>query len=93
MPKFLIERNIPGIERWGPDQMKAVARKSNDVLADLGTQIQWIQSYVVSGKLFCVYIAPDELLIREHARLGGFPCNSVTRIAEVIDPTTAEIRA
>lgn len=90
MPKFLIERLIPGIEKWDSDQMKAVARKSNNVLTGLGTTIQWIQSYVMPGKLYCVYIAPDEKLIREHAKLGGFPCNNVTMIREVIDPTTAE---
>lgn len=90
MPKFLIERQIPGVERWGPDQLKAVARKSNEVLEGLGTQIQWIQSYVAPGRLYCVYISPDEALIREHAKLGGFPCNNVTRIDRVIDPTTAE---
>jgi predicted Rdx family selenoprotein len=93
MPKFLIERNIPGIEGWNDDQMRAVARKSNQVLSGLGTQIQWLHSYVVAGKLFCVYIAPDEQLIREHAKLGGFPANNVIRIEEVIDPTTAETTA
>lgn len=91
MQKFLIERQIAGVEHWGPDQLKAVARKSNGVLRDMGTQIQWIQSYVVTGKIYCVYLAEDEAMIREHARLGGFPCNNVTRVEGIIDPTTAAI--
>jgi hypothetical protein len=91
MQRFLIERQIVGVEKWGPDQLRAVARKSNGVLRDMGTQIQWIQSYVVPGKIYCVYLAEDEALIREHARLGGFPCNNVTRIEGLMDPTTAAI--
>jgi hypothetical protein len=90
MPKFLIERHIPGIDKMSRDQLKAVARKSNAVLADLGSEIQWIQSYVVDNKLYCLYIAPDEEIIREHARLGGFPCNVITRVQNLLDPTTAE---
>ena len=72
------------------DEIKAIARKSNGVLADLGSSIQWIESYVVNNRLYCVYIAPDEELIREHGRLGGFPCNVVSRVYNLLDPTTAE---
>ena len=88
MNRFLIERQIPGVENWGPDQLRAVARKSNSVLRGMGSEIQWIQSFVVTGRIYCVYLATDEALIREHARLGGFPCNSVTRVDSVMDPTT-----
>jgi len=87
MPQFLIERHIPGIERMSPSELRAVARKSNGVLADLGSEIQWIHSYIVDGKTFCVYLAPDEDLIREHARLSGFPCNKITQVQGMIDPT------
>ena len=88
MQKFLIERHIAGVEKWGPDQLKAVARKSNSVLRDMGSQIQWIQSFVIPGKIVCIYLAADEQLIREHARQGGFPCNQITRIENGMDPTT-----
>lgn len=88
MPQYLIERQIPGIESMSPEELKSVARKSNSVLADLGEQIQWLHSYVVDGKSYCVYRAPDEELIREHARMTGIPCNSVTEIQTIIDPAT-----
>ena len=88
MQKYLIERNIAGVEKWGPDQLKAVARKSNSVLRDMGSQIQWIQSFVITGKIVCIYLAEDEQLIREHARQGGFPCNQITKIENGMDPTT-----
>jgi cell division inhibitor SulA len=88
MPQYLIERNIPGIECMTSDELASVARKSNRVLADLGTEIQWLHSYVVNGKTYCVYIAPDEELIREHARMTGFPCNRIIKIEEVISPNT-----
>jgi hypothetical protein len=90
MPKFLIERHIPGVQTWSPDQLRAVARKSNGVLRDMGPTIQWVNSYVVVDKLFCIYIAEEESLIHQHARLGGFPCTNVTRIDGDLDPTTAE---
>jgi hypothetical protein len=90
VPKFLIERHIPGIHTWGPDEMRAIVRKSNDVIGEIGTQLQWIHSYVLNDKLYCVYISPDEGLLREHAKLGGFPCNNVTRIVDIIDPARAE---
>jgi len=88
MPKYLIERHIPGIERMSAEELRSVAKKSNSVLADLGGEIQWLHSYVVNGKTYCVYIAPDEDLIREHARITGFPCNRIIQIQEVIDPST-----
>ena len=88
MQKFLIERQIPGVEHWGHDQLRAIARKSNSVVRGLGSGIQWIQSYVVTGRIFCVYLAEDEALIREHARLGGFPCNNVTKVESDMNPTT-----
>ena len=86
MPQFLIERQIPGIERMSPHELQAVARKSNKVLADLGSQIRWIHSYIVDGRTFCLYEATDEELIREHARLTGFPCNKILRVQGMIDP-------
>ncbi len=88
MPQYLIERQIPGIESMSPEELKSVARKSNSVLADLGEEIQWLHSYVVDGKSYCVYRAPDEELIREHARMTGIPCNNVTEIQTIIDPDT-----
>jgi hypothetical protein len=90
MPKFLIEREIPGAGALGPEELKAVSQKSCGVLRGMGPEIQWVQSYVTGDKVYCVYIAPDEESVREHARQGGFPANSVSRITSVIDPTTAE---
>ena len=80
--------NIPGIDRMTPGELKAAARKSNRVLADLGTEIQWLHSYVVADRLSCVYVSPDMDLIREHARLTGFPANEIFEVAQVIDPET-----
>ena len=88
MPKYLIERHIPGIERMSSEELRSVAKKSNSVLADLGAEIQWLHSYVVNGKTYCVYIAPDEELIREHARITGFPCNRIIQVQEIIGPDT-----
>ena len=90
MPKFLIEREIPGAGDLGPEQLQAISQKSCGVLRGMGPQIQWVQSYVTGDKIYCVYVAPDEESVREHARQGGFPANSVSRITSVIDPTTAE---
>jgi Protein of unknown function (DUF4242) len=90
MPKFLIEREIPGAGDLSADELKAVSQKSCEVLSGMGPEIQWVQSYVTGDKVYCVYIAPDEEAVREHARQGGFPANSVSRITSVIDPTTAE---
>lgn len=90
MPKYLIERNIPGAGRLSPDELTAIAQKSCGVLQGLGPQIQWVQSYVTGDSITCVYIAPNEELVREHARQGGFPADRVSEITTVIDPTTAE---
>jgi hypothetical protein len=90
MPKFLIEREIPDAGKLGPEELKAISQKSCGVLRGMGPQVQWVQSYVTGDKVYCVYIAPDEEAVREHARQGGFPANSVSRITSVIDPTTAE---
>jgi hypothetical protein len=90
MPKFVIEREIPGVGRLAPEELRAISQKSCDVLAQLGPQVQWVQSYVADEKLYCVYIAPDEAAIRRHAELGGFPANSIALVRSVIDPTTAE---
>ena len=90
MPKYLIEREIPGGGDLSADQLQGVAQKSCGVLQKMGPQIQWVQSYVTNNKVYCVYIAPDAEMVREHAREGGFPANSVSEIKEVIDPTTAE---
>lgn len=88
MPQFLIERHIPGVERMTPQELRAVARKSNRVLADLGSEIRWLHSYVVDDKIYCVYMAPDEELIREHSRLAGVPCNKILEVMRMIDPST-----
>ena len=90
MPKFVIEREIPGVGKLSPDQLQAVSQKSCGVLRGMGPQIQWVQSYVTDDKIYCVYIAPDEAAIRQHAELGGFPANRISRILTVIDPTTAD---
>ena len=90
MPKFVIEREIPGAGSMTAEQLQAVSQKSCSVLRNLGPQIQWLQSYVTDNKIYCVYIAPNEELVREHARQGGFPANSVAQVRRIIDPTTAE---
>lgn len=90
MPKFVIEREIPGAGALSAQQVQAIAEKSCSVLRNLGPQIQWLQSYVTDNKIYCVYIAPNEELVREHARQGGFPANSVAQVRRIIDPTTAE---
>ena len=90
MPKFVIERQIPGAGSLSPQQLQAISQKSCGVLRNLGPQIQWLHSYVTDDKIYCVYIAPDEATVREHARQGGFPANSVAQVRNVIDPTTAE---
>jgi len=90
MPKYLIERQIPGAGQLTPEQLQAISRKSCGVLGDLGSSIQWLQSYVTGDTIHCVYIAPNEELVREHARQGGFPADRVMRVVTVIDPTTAE---
>ncbi len=90
MPKYLIEREIPGAGNLTPQQLHAISQKSCSVLSGLGPQIQWLESYVTGDKIYCVYIAPNEEMIREHARQGGFPANRVAEIKSIIDPTTAE---
>jgi len=90
MPKFVIEREIPNVGNWSPAELQGVAQKSCGVLANMGPRIQWLHSYVTNDKIYCVYIAPDEATVREHARQGGFPANSVSKILTVIDPTTSE---
>lgn len=90
MPKFVIEREVPGAGRMSPSELQALSRKSCDVLQALGPDIQWVQSYVTDDKVYCVYIAPDADLIREHARCAGIPANSVVAVRTAIDPTTAE---
>ena len=90
MPKYLIEREIPGAGKLSAEQLKAISQTSCGVLSKMGSQIQWIQSYVTENKITCIYIAPNEEMVREHARQGGFPANSVTKIAAIIDPATAE---
>lgn len=90
MPKFLIERDIPGAGKLTAEQLKDISQTSCGVLSAMGSGIQWVHSYVTDDKVYCVYIAPDEAAVREHARQGGFPANKVTPIHAVIDPTTAE---
>ena len=90
MPKYLIEREIPGAGKLTAQELRAISEKSCSVLQRLGPQIQWVQSYVTDDKIYCVYIAPDEAMVREHARQGGFPANRVSEVRTMIDPTTAE---
>lgn len=90
MPKFIIERNIPGAGALTPDQLSGISQTSCAVLKNMGPHIQWVESFVTDEKVFCVYIAPDEAMIREHARQGGFPADAVRPVRAIIDPTTAE---
>jgi hypothetical protein len=90
MPKYVIEREIPGAGSLSALELQGISQKSCGVLKDLGPQIQWLHSYVTGDKIYCVYIAPNEELVREHARQGGFPANRVSQVKTVIDPTTAE---
>jgi cell division inhibitor SulA len=90
MPKYLIEREIPNAGALSPEELKVIAQRSCDVLQQLGPSIQWVQSYVTEDNITCVYIAPSVELIREHARMGGFPADRVLEIVTIIDPTTAE---
>jgi hypothetical protein len=90
MPKYLIERELPGAGQLSQEQLRGISQKSCSVLNKLGPQIQWIQSYVTGDKIYCVYRAPNEEMVREHAKQGGFPANKVSEITSVIDPTTAE---
>ena len=90
MPKYVIERELPGAGKMSPEQLQGISQKSCSVLRNLGPQIQWVTSYVTDDKLYCVYIAPNAEIVREHAKQGGFPANKVSQVRSVIDPTTAE---
>jgi hypothetical protein len=90
MPRFVIEREIPGAGALTPEQLKGISQTSVGVLNELGPQIQWVQSYVTGDKIYCVYNAPNEAMVREHAARGGFPANCVSQVMATIDPTTAE---
>ena len=93
MPKYVIEREIPGAGNLSPQELQSVSQTSCNVLRKMGPDIQWVQSYVTGDKVYCIYIAPNEEMIREHAREGGFPANSISEIKTTIDPTTSEARA
>jgi len=90
MPKYIIERELPGAGNLSPEELTAISQKSCGILREMGPQIQWVESYVTQDKIYCVYIAPDEAAIREHAAKGGFPADRINRIKTTIDPTTAE---
>ena len=90
MPKFVIEREIPGAGKLSKADLHGISQKSCSVLTSMGPKIQWVESFVTEDKIYCVYIAPDEATVREHATKGGFPANKVSRIATMIDPTTSE---
>lgn len=90
MPKFVIERNIPGAGNLSPDELRAISQKSCSVIAEMSPQVQWVESFVTQDKVYCVYIAPGEDQVREHARRGGFPADRVSRVTTMIGPTTAE---
>lgn len=91
MPKYVIERNIPGAGELTSEELQGISQKSCSVLDSMGPQIQWVESFVTQDKVYCVYIAPDEETVREHAREGGFPADSVSEVKTKIDPTTAEV--
>jgi hypothetical protein len=90
MPKFVIEREIPEAGKLSPEQLKAISQRSCSVLRELGPQIQWVQSFVTDDKIYCVYIAPNEDMIRRHAQMGEFPANRISQVRSIIDPTTGE---
>lgn len=90
MPKYVIEREIPDAGKLSVEELQAISQKSCGVLSQMGPQIQWVQSFVTDDKIYCTYIAPNEEMVREHAKQGGFPANRVSEIKAVIDPTTAE---
>jgi hypothetical protein len=90
MPKFVIERDIPGLGNLSDAELREISGKSMNVLKEMGREIQWLHSYVTGDKLYCVYLAPDEETVREHARRGGFPANRVSAVRRLIDPTTAD---
>ncbi|MGD9949606.1 MAG: DUF4242 domain-containing protein [Desulfobulbus sp.] len=90
MPKYVIEREIPGAGKLSSQELKAISQKSCGVLSNMGPAIQWVHSYVTGDKIYCIYIAPNEDVVREHAQQGGFPANRVSEVVSIIDPTTAE---
>jgi len=90
MPKYVIERDIPGAGKLTPQDLKAIAQKSCSVLQELGPKVQWLESYVTDDRVYCVYMAPNEEAIRKHAQMGGFPANKISRVRSVMDPATAE---
>jgi hypothetical protein len=90
MPKYVIERELAGAGQLSTADLKAISQKSCGVLSSLGPQIQWVQSYVTGDKIYCIYNAPNEEMVREHARQGGFPANRISQVTTIIDPTTAE---
>jgi hypothetical protein len=90
MPKYIIERELPGAGKLSPKELQAISQKSCAVLQQMGPQIQWVQSYVTADKIYCVYVAPNEEAVRAHAKQGGFPANRISKVGAVIDPTTAD---
>jgi hypothetical protein len=90
LPKFVIEREIPGAGKLSPEALHAISQKSCGVLHQLGPQVQWVESFVTDDKVYCVYIAPDEAMVRKHAEMGGFPANRISEVRTIIDPTTGE---
>jgi hypothetical protein len=90
MPKYVIEREIPGAGNLSAEELQSISQKSCDVLQEMGPRIQWVQSYVTGDKLYCIYIAPNDEMVAEHAKKGGFPANSITKVVTMIDPTTAD---
>ena len=92
MPKYVVEREIPAAGKLTPEELQSISQKSCSVLHKMGPQIQWVQSYVTGDKVYCVYVAPSEEMVRKHAQEGGFPANKISEIKSIIDPTTAEKR-
>ena len=90
MPKYVIEREVPGVGKLSAAELQAISQKSCGVLREMGAAIQWVHSYVADDKIYCVYIAPNEAMVREHAQRGGFPANRISEVKSVIDPTTSE---
>ena len=90
MPKYIIERELPGAGNLGNDQIQGISQKSCQVLSELGPQIQWVESFVTDDKIYCVYIAPNKEMVEKHAQEGGFPANKISQVRRMIDPTTAE---
>ena len=90
MPRYVIEREIPGAGNLSQDELHSISQKSCSVIQELGPQVQWVESYVTDDKIYCIYIAPDAASVRTHAEMGGFPANSIAQVRSVIDPTTAE---